>query len=117
MKSDNRKEEKPELVSEKGQGKTDVPMDDPNYHYRIVSKEHEVNDRIEHHKDMGYGIAKRCGRHLVMGCKRDEHEQRQKDALERADRMRASSLPRTDGLIEDNTSIEVTRGLRSVDED
>jgi hypothetical protein len=52
-----------------------------------------------------------------MACPRDEHEQRQKEALARSDRMRASSLPRTDGLIEDNTSIEVTRGLRSVDDE
>ncbi len=117
MSKQQRKEEKPELVNETGHGKTDVPMDDPNYHYRIVSKEDGVGDRIEHHKGMGYGVAKHGSRSLVMGCKKDEHEKRQQQALERADRMRASSLPRTDGLIEDNTSIEVTRGLRSVDDE
>lgn len=116
MNKQQRREEKPELIDEQGQAKADVPMDDPNYHYRIVSKEDGVTDRVEHHKGMGYGVAKHGSRSLVMGCKREEHEQRQKESLERADRMRASSLPRTDGLIEDNTSIEVTRGLRTTDE-
>jgi hypothetical protein len=111
-----RKEEKPELVNEKGHGKADLPMDDPNYHYRIVSKEHEVSDRVEHHKGIGYGVAKHGSRHIVMACKREEHEQRQQEAMRRADRMRSPSLPSGDGLIADDTSIEVTRGLRTADE-
>ncbi len=108
-----RKEQRPEP---KSITKAELPMNDPNYHYRILSKEDETRDRVAYHRELGYGKAKESDRQIVMACKRDEHEQRQQEAKERADRLRASTLPRTEGLVHDETSIEPARGF-AADED
>ena len=117
MSNHPRKEQKPDPVRDAKQiGKSDVPMDDPNYHYRIVSKEPETRDRIGYHKEMGYGKVKETDRQIVMACRKDEHEQRQKDALARADRMRESVVLPNREVVMDETTIEVTRGLSSQDD-
>ena len=51
-----------------------------------------------------------------MACGRDDHEARRKEAQKRADRLRESALPRTEGLVQDETSIEVSHGIRANDD-
>jgi hypothetical protein len=109
-----RREQRPEQF--KNSTKAEIPANDPNYHYRIVSKEDDVKDRVEHHRDLGYGIAKSNNRAILMGCKKEDHEQRQREAKQRADRMRESMLPQNEGLVHDETTLQVTRGLHTEDD-
>ncbi|HXH61623.1 MAG TPA: hypothetical protein VNI20_09725 [Fimbriimonadaceae bacterium] len=113
-----RREQRPDPVADtKSVARGSVPVDDPNYHYRIVSLEQETQERVDYHRDRGYGVAKQTNRFAVMGCPRDEYERRQRESLERADRLREHSLPPEGDMVRDETSIEVTRGLGATEDD
>lgn len=109
-----RREQRPE--PKKSTTRAELPLNDPNYHYRVVSKEDETADRVAYHKELGYGIAHETNRQLTMACPRDEHEVRQAEARNKADRMRESALPTAEGFVHDETSIEVSCGLASSDD-
>jgi hypothetical protein len=98
----------------KSKSKTDVALNDPDYHYRIVSK--ETSERIAYHKELGYGVAHDSGRALTMGVRRDEHEKRQREALERAGRIREQRLDPQGDVVQDETSIERARAVPNDDE-
>ena len=93
--------------------KPDLPLGDPNYHYRVVSKEDETAHRVGYHKSLGYGVAHESDRQITMACKKDEHEQRQSEAKQRADRMRAQQNAPSSEIVHDETTIEVTRGVHA----
>ena len=113
-----RREQRPDpLEDSKGLIGREVPIDDPNYHYRIVSLENETSERIAYHRDLGYGIAKETNRFAVMGCRREEHELRQQESAVRANRLREGSHAPVGDMVKDETTIEVTRGLTAQNED
>ena len=113
-----RKEQRPDPVHDtKATGRAELPLDDPNYHYRIVSKEHETRERVSYHKDKGYGVAKETNRHVVMACKKDEHDARQRESVERSGRSRRAQTEPSGELVKDETTVEVSRGLHSPEED
>ena len=101
-----RREQKPE--SQPTKTKTELPLNDPNYHYRIVSKEKDTSDRVAYHKELGYGIAHDSGRALTMAVHKDEHEKRRREAIERARRIREQRVENQGDLALDETTIERT---------
>lgn len=114
----SRREQRPDPVADiQGRAGREVPLGDPNYHYRIVSLEGEVGERVNYHRDLGYGIAKETNRYAVMGCKRDQHDARQSDAIARANRLREGALAPVGDMVKDETTIEVSRGLGTQDDD
>jgi hypothetical protein len=108
---EQRKEQEPE--TKKSKSKSDLPLGDPNYHYRIVSKEDDTAHRVDYHKGLGYGVAHEGDRQVTMACSRDDHEQRQSEAKKRADRMRAQQNAPSKEIVHDETTIEVTRGVQT----
>lgn len=93
--------------------KTDLPLNDPDYHYRVVSKEDDTAHRVDYHKGLGYGVAHEGDRQITMGCLREEHEQRQQEAKQRADRLRSHQNAPSKEIVHDETTIEVTRGVHA----
>ena len=116
-KSTARREQRPDpVVDSKAISKAEIPMGDPEFHYRIVSAEKETEGRVEYHRDKGYRVAKQTNRFAVMGCPRGEFEARQAESVRRADRFKeASGVPSGD-MVRDETSIEVTKGLGAEDD-
>lgn len=95
--------------------KAELSLGDPNYHYRVVSKEDDTAHRVDYHKSLGYGVAHEGDRQITMACRKDEHEQRQSEAKRRADRLRASQQAPQGEIVHDETTIEVTRGVHAED--
>lgn len=61
-----RREQRPDPVADiKGSGVAEIPIDDPSFHYRIVSLEKDTSERVDYHRDIGYGIAKRTNRYEI----------------------------------------------------
>ena len=81
-------EQRPDAVQDGGKVTSKIGLNDPNYHYRIVGKDKQLQDydRIGKHKDMGYTIVKENNRNVVMACPKDEFEARQAKKLEKANR-------------------------------
>lgn len=91
MSEELRREERPDVTAPAKSGmRPGVPMNDPNYNYRLVPKHvvpNEKNeDRMNYHTDLGYGIARETDQGYVMGCKKDERDAREKAAQQKSER-------------------------------
>jgi hypothetical protein len=104
-----RKEQRP--TPKNSTSKPELPLNDPNYHYRIVSKEDETADRVAYHRNLGYGVAHEDARSLTMAVRKEDHEQRQREAAERARRVRDEKLAPRGDVVQDETTIERTRAI------
>ena len=112
-----RREQRPDPVADiRGSGTTEVPLDDPSFHYRIVNLEKDTEERVDYHRDIGYGVAKRTNRYTVMRCRKEEYEKRQAEAIARSDRFKEGSGEPSGDMVKDETTIEVSKGL-SIDDD
>jgi hypothetical protein len=77
-------------------GLTDIPLNDPDYHYRVVGKDDP--NRVGIHRDLEYGVAKENQTTVVMGCKKEVRERRAKAAREKSEKRLAPYEGTEDGM-------------------
>ena len=109
-----RREQRPDPVqdSHSDGSKPEIPLGDPEFHYRIVSVEKDAEGRVEHHRDKGYRVAKQTNRFAVMGCPKEDFEARQRGTKQRSeDRLAPYAGEPSGDQVKDETSIEETTGL------
>lgn len=84
------KEERPDELAGRSELSPQVPAPgepgSEGIHYRVVTvdKACEEAGRFDKHKGMGYGVAKKAGRQVLMGCRKEDHEARVKAAGDRS---------------------------------
>ena len=85
MKTD-RKEQRPDSMTDgKMECIADFPLDDPNYHYRIVSKWSAPEGRVGKHKTKGYKVVAEDDVNYVMACDKDKYEARQAASMAKSE--------------------------------
>ena len=85
-----RKEEKPDARFDTTALKGDtIGLDNPAYHYRIIYKDKQMEEfnRYGRHEAKGYTKVAEDSTRIVVACKRELREAREKDAQERSERF------------------------------
>lgn len=96
----NKKEQRPDAVEDGGKVVSNIGLDNPDYHYRIVGRDSRLKDfdRVGKHKDLGYKVVKENERTVVMACKKEDYEARQaKNAQHAENLLKKSAQPVNDG--------------------
>ena len=116
-----RKEQRPDNLTDGGKTVSSIGLNNPDYNYRIVGKDKNLQDydRIGRHKDLGYEVVKENSRTVVMACPKEAHERRLKERSDKANRNMDAAVRASisgDGSIKlNNSDFQLEKGELSND--